>query len=75
MNIAITAVGSRGGLQPYVAFGIGVRHAFHEVLFASSRNDGAFVRVCRLGISRNLIQNDDMPIPKDCELSLTSRPF
>jgi sterol 3beta-glucosyltransferase len=51
MNIAITAVGSRGGLQPYVAFGIGLRDAFHEVPFASSRNDEEFVRDRGLGIS------------------------
>ncbi len=44
MKIAITTVGTRGDLQPYIALGLGLNAAGHEVLIVSSKNEEAFVR-------------------------------
>jgi sterol 3beta-glucosyltransferase len=44
MKIAITTVGSRGDLQPYIALGLGLKEAGHEVLVVSSKNEQAFVQ-------------------------------
>ena len=44
MKIAITAVGTRGDLQPYVALAIGLKNAGHEVLIVSAKNEETFVR-------------------------------
>ena len=38
MKIAITTVGTRGDLQPYIALGLGLKDAGHEVLIVSSKN-------------------------------------
>jgi sterol 3beta-glucosyltransferase len=44
MKIAITTVGTRGDLQPYIALGLGLQDAGHEVLLISAKNEEAFVR-------------------------------
>ena len=44
MKIAITTVGTRGDLQPYIALGLGLKEAGHEVLIVSSKNEEAFVK-------------------------------
>jgi sterol 3beta-glucosyltransferase len=44
MKIAITAVGTRGDLQPFIALGLGLKAAGHEVLIVSSKNEAAFVQ-------------------------------
>lgn len=44
MKIAITTIGTRGDLQPYIALGLGLKDAGHEVLMISSKNEENFVR-------------------------------
>jgi sterol 3beta-glucosyltransferase len=44
MKIAITTVGTRGDLQPYIALGIGLKAAGYEVLIVSAKNEAAFVQ-------------------------------
>jgi sterol 3beta-glucosyltransferase len=44
MKIAITTVGTRGDLQPYIALGLGLKDDGHEVLLISAKNEEAFVR-------------------------------
>jgi sterol 3beta-glucosyltransferase len=44
MKIAITAVGTRGDLQPFIALGLGLKAAGHDVLIVSSKNEAAFVQ-------------------------------
>ena len=44
MKIAITTVGTRGDLQPYIALGLGLQDAGHEVLIVSSKNEENFVK-------------------------------
>ena len=44
MKIAITTVGTRGDLQPYVALGLGLQETGHEVIIISSKNEKEFVK-------------------------------
>jgi len=44
MKIAITTVGTRGDLQPYVALGLGLQEAGYEVLLISAKNEENFAR-------------------------------
>ena len=44
MKIAITTVGTRGDLQPFIALGLGLKDVGHEVLIVSSKNEEAFVK-------------------------------
>ena len=44
MKIAITTVGTRGDLQPYIALGLGLKKSGHEVLVVSAKNEESFVR-------------------------------
>ena len=44
MKIAITTVGTRGDLQPFIALGLGLKDAGHEVLIVSSKNEEGFVK-------------------------------
>lgn len=44
MKIAITTVGTRGDLQPYVALGLGLKDAGYIVQIVSAKNEEAFVR-------------------------------
>jgi len=44
MKIAITTVGTRGDLQPFIALGLGLRDSGYEVLIVSSKNEEAFVK-------------------------------
>jgi sterol 3beta-glucosyltransferase len=44
MKIAITTLGTRGDLQPYIALCIGLKAAGHEVLIVSAKNEAAFVQ-------------------------------
>lgn len=44
MKIAITTVGTRGDLQPYVALGLGLQKVGHEVVVVSAKNEESFVR-------------------------------
>ena len=49
MRITITTAGSRGDVQPYVAFGLGLKEAGHEVHLATYAPFEGFVRGCGLG--------------------------
>lgn len=42
MKIAITALGTRGDLQPFIALGLGLQQAGYDVLLISSKNEQAF---------------------------------
>ncbi len=44
MKIAITTVGTRGDLQPYIALGLGLKNSGYEVLIISAKNEETFVR-------------------------------
>ena len=44
MKIAITTVGTRGDLQPYIALGLGLKNSGYEVLIVSAKNEESFVR-------------------------------
>ena len=44
MRIAIVALGTRGDLQPYIALGLGLQQADHQVRLISAENEEAFVR-------------------------------
>ena len=44
MKIAITTVGSRGDLQPFISLGLGLKKAGYEVLIISPKNEEDFVR-------------------------------
>ena len=44
MKIAISTVGTRGDLQPYIALGLGLKNSGHEVLIVSAKNEESFVR-------------------------------
>jgi sterol 3beta-glucosyltransferase len=44
MKIAITTVGTRGDLQPYIALGMGLKEAGYNVLLVSAKNEKAFVK-------------------------------
>ena len=44
MKIAITTVGSRGDLQPYIALGLGLQAAGYEVRIISAKNEADFVQ-------------------------------
>ncbi len=43
-KIAITTVGSRGDLQPFISLGIGLKDAGYEVLIVSAKNEEDYVR-------------------------------
>ena len=44
MKIAITTLGSRGDLQPYIALALGLKTAGYDVLIISAKNEEDFVR-------------------------------
>jgi sterol 3beta-glucosyltransferase len=44
MKIAITTVGSRGDLQPFISLGLGLKNAGYDVLIISAKNEEDFVR-------------------------------
>jgi sterol 3beta-glucosyltransferase len=44
MKIAITTVGSRGDLQPFIALGLGLKKTGHQVLIISAKNEENFVK-------------------------------
>jgi sterol 3beta-glucosyltransferase len=44
MKIAITTLGTRGDLQPYIALGLGLKDAGYEILIVSSKNEEIFVK-------------------------------
>ena len=44
MKIAITTVGSRGDLQPFISLGLGLKNEGYDVLLISSKNEEDFVR-------------------------------
>lgn len=44
MKIAITTVGTRGDLQPFIALGLGLKESGHEVLIISAKNEKDFVQ-------------------------------
>jgi sterol 3beta-glucosyltransferase len=44
VRIAITTVGSRGDLQPFIALGIGLKKAGYDVLIVSAKNEAEFVK-------------------------------
>jgi sterol 3beta-glucosyltransferase len=43
VNVAILTVGSRGDVQPFVALGVGLKDAGHEVILATGKGFEAFV--------------------------------
>lgn len=49
MQVVILATGTRGDVQPYVALGLGLKAAGHQVRFVSSRTFGDFV--CDRGLA------------------------
>jgi sterol 3beta-glucosyltransferase len=44
VKIAITTVGTRGDLQPFIALGLGLKESGHEVLIISAKNEKDFVQ-------------------------------
>jgi sterol 3beta-glucosyltransferase len=44
MKIAITTVGTRGDLQPYIALGLGLKSLGYDVQIVSAKNEASFVR-------------------------------
>jgi sterol 3beta-glucosyltransferase len=44
MKIAITTLGTRGDLQPFIALGLGLKNAGYDVLLISAKNEETFVR-------------------------------
>ncbi len=44
MKIVITAVGTRGDLQPFIALGLELKKSGHEVIIVSAKNEENFVR-------------------------------
>src|SRR5215217_7513065 len=44
MRITIITIGSRGDVQPYIALGLGLKNAKHEVRLATSANFAAAIR-------------------------------
>lgn len=44
MKIAITTIGTRGDLQPYIALGLGLKGSGYEVQIVSAKNEETFVR-------------------------------
>jgi len=42
VNVAILTIGSRGDVQPFLALGIGLKDAGHEVTFATGKGFEAF---------------------------------
>jgi sterol 3beta-glucosyltransferase len=44
MKIAITTVGSRGDLQPFISLGLGLQDVGYNVLIISAKNEEEFVR-------------------------------
>lgn len=44
MRITIITVGTRGDVQPYIALGVGLKKAGHNVRIAAAPNFEAFVR-------------------------------
>jgi sterol 3beta-glucosyltransferase len=44
MKIAITTVGTRGDLQPYIALGLGLKNVGYDVTIVSAKNEEVFVR-------------------------------
>src|SRR5215203_287263 len=43
MNITLLTIGSRGDVQPFVALGVGLRDAGHEVTLATGKGFETFV--------------------------------
>ncbi len=52
MRITILAVGTRGDVQPYIALGLGLRAAGHDVRVAAASNFESFVRTYGLDYAR-----------------------
>ncbi len=52
MKITILAVGTRGDVQPYIALGLGLRSAGHEIRIAAASNFEQFVRSYGLEYTR-----------------------
>ena len=44
MKIAITTIGSRGDLQPFLALGLGLKNCGYDVLIVSSKNEELYVK-------------------------------
>ncbi len=49
MKISIVTFGSRGDVQPYIALGLGLKQAGHQVTLVSHADYEQFVRSCGLG--------------------------
>jgi sterol 3beta-glucosyltransferase len=71
MKIAITTVGTRGDLQPYIALGLGLKEAGHEVLIVSSKNEEAFVK--NFGLDFFALNVDIQKLMKGDEVQEMSR--
>ena len=39
MKIAITTIGTRGDIQPYIALALGLKEAGYDVLLVSAKNE------------------------------------
>jgi sterol 3beta-glucosyltransferase len=44
MKIAITTIGTRGDIQPYIALALGLKEAGYDVLLVSAKNEEDFVK-------------------------------
>ena len=49
MRITVLASGSRGDVQPYIAYGLGLQRAGHSVQVAAGLNYESFIREYGLG--------------------------
>ncbi|MBS2033663.1 glycosyltransferase family 1 protein [bacterium] len=63
MKYALIAVGSRGDLQPYLALGLGLQRAGHQVLIVSPQNDAPLVQALNLS---------HWPLPVDIRAAIES---
>ena len=76
MKIAIITVGTRGDLQPYIALGLGLKDAGHEMLIVSSINEEAFVKNYGLNfLSLNVDIQKLMDSDEVQEMSKGNNPF
>jgi sterol 3beta-glucosyltransferase len=66
MKLAITTVGSRGDLQPFIALAQGLKNTDYETLLISSKNDEAFAR--SFGIDYYALDVDIQKIMEEQEI-------
>lgn len=66
MKIAITTLGTRGDIQPYIALALGLMEAGYDVLLVSAKNEATFVESYGINFSaidvdiRKIMEGDDV---------------